>query len=90
MHMVELIKKSIQDRPPNFRGLNEELFLVRCFVCEPNQGRENYMSMVASGQCTFCGWKENKPRPPVSADEQYRIQFNHIIDSLRINRDGGV
>lgn len=47
-----------QDRAPNFRGVDGQLFLVRCFVCEPWRGRENYLPAVASGTCAWCGWKE--------------------------------
>ena len=50
-----------QDRPPNFRGKGEyngQLFLVRCFACGGECGRENYAPSVASGQCAWCGWKE--------------------------------
>ena len=47
-----------QYRPPNFRK-NGKLFLVRCFACSDSQrGRENYLPAVASGQCAWCGWKE--------------------------------
>lgn len=49
-----------QDRPPNFRDEDGNLFLVRCFKCAPDKGRENYMPSVASGQCAWCGWKEKK------------------------------
>jgi len=49
-----------QLREPNFRNSEGRLFLIRCFVCEPKFGRENYLPAVASGKCAFCGWKENK------------------------------
>ena len=53
------VKPSVnQDRPPNFRGKGGQLFLVRCFACEPDNGRENYAPAVATGQCAWCGWKE--------------------------------
>lgn len=51
--------KTINDRWPNFRDENENLFLVRCFACGGKFGKENYIPSVASGQCAFCGWKEN-------------------------------
>lgn len=47
-----------QDRPPNFRK-DGELYLVRCYACGGKHGRENYAMAVASGQCAWCGWKEN-------------------------------
>jgi hypothetical protein len=51
-----------QDRPPNFR-VNGQLYLVRCFACSPD-GRENYLSNVATGQCTWCGWYEDTSLEP--------------------------
>jgi len=37
------------------------LYLVRCYECDPEYGRENYAPAVATGQCAWCGWelKEN-------------------------------
>jgi hypothetical protein len=49
-----------QDRNPNFRDKEGKLFLVRCFACEPERGRENYAPAVASGTCAWCGWKEEE------------------------------
>lgn len=46
------------EQKPNFRDDNDKLFLVRCFACEPDHGRENYLPAVASGQCAWCGWIE--------------------------------
>jgi len=51
-------KKNIQDRPPNFKDKSGRLFLVRCFACESNRGRENWAPSVATGKCTWCGWQE--------------------------------
>jgi hypothetical protein len=42
---------------PNFRS-NGDLYLVRCFSCAPEHGRENYAPNVATGTCTWCGWKD--------------------------------
>lgn len=50
-------KTGVQGRHPNFRE-DGKLYLVRCFACEPKRGRENYMPSVATGQCAWCGWKE--------------------------------
>lgn len=47
------------DRPPNFRNKSGKLYLVRCFVCEPTRGRENWAMAVATGQCTWCKWSES-------------------------------
>jgi hypothetical protein len=52
--------KANQDRPPNFRGKEGNLYLVRCFVCGGEYGTENYAPAVATGQCAWCGWKEEK------------------------------
>ena len=35
---------------------NGKLYLTRCPQCE----RENYAPSVASGQCAWCGWEEEK------------------------------
>jgi len=52
-----------QDQRPNFRK-DGKLFLVRCFACgDKEQGRENWAPAVASGQCAWCGWKEENPPP---------------------------
>ena len=49
---------SPQDRRPNFRDEEGKLYLVRCFVCDEEHGRENWVVAVASGTCAFCGWAE--------------------------------
>lgn len=46
-----------QLRSPNFKS-EGKLFLVRCYQCDPVYGLENYGAAVASGQCAWCGWKE--------------------------------
>ena len=51
---------TIQDRPPNFRDENGKLFLVRCFACDPERGRENWAMAVAGGTCSWCGWHEGR------------------------------
>ena len=50
---------TINDRPPNFRGADGELFLVRCFHCDPVRGRENWAPVVTTGECAWCGWTED-------------------------------
>jgi hypothetical protein len=47
-----------QDRPPNFRSKEGKLYLVRCFACEAEYGRENWAMAVADGTCAWCGWPE--------------------------------
>ena len=51
-------KKNVNDRPPNFRHEDGSLYLMRCFVCEPNRGSENWAMAVSSGKCAWCGWEE--------------------------------
>ena len=54
-----------QDRIPNFRSDDDgSLFLVRCFACEPERGRENWAPEVASGRCAWCGWIDVCDGPP--------------------------
>ena len=52
-------KKINQDRSPNFRDENGKLQLIRCFVCDPENGRENNSSCIEQGKCYWCGWGEN-------------------------------
>jgi len=52
--------KTIQDRRPNFRDKSGQLFLVRCFACGGEHGRENYIPAVATGTCAWCGWPNTK------------------------------
>ena len=48
---IETMKEAVsQDRPPNFRDEEGKLFLVRCFACNPEIGRENWALVVAEGQ----------------------------------------
>ena len=51
----ELKDNTCNDRHPNFRDSNGNLFLVRCFKCEPENGVENWAMAVASGKCAWCG-----------------------------------
>ena len=44
-----------QDKPPNFRGKDGNIYLVHCFVC----GKENYAPAVAMGRCAWCGHDAN-------------------------------
>ena len=58
--MVE--EKVNQDRGANFRGEDGKLYLVRCYACGGEHGTENYAPAVATGQCAFCGWKEDEEK----------------------------
>lgn len=51
---------TINDRYPNFRdhGGTGKMYLVRCFACDSEQGKENTLPAVASGECAHCGWSE--------------------------------
>lgn len=40
----------------NFRDKDGKLYVVYCPECK----KENYAIAVASGQCAWCGWKENQ------------------------------
>ena len=44
------------DSPPNFRGEDGKLFLVRC----PSCNKENWSPAVATGECAWCGWGEKE------------------------------
>lgn len=45
---------------PNFMA-DGKLYLVRCYVCDPERGKENYALAVAAGVCAWCGWTAKKP-----------------------------
>ena len=44
-----------QMRGENFRGDDGRVFMVRCYKCDGERGRENYAMAVASGICAWCG-----------------------------------
>lgn len=50
--------QNLNDRPPNFRQSDGRLVLIRCFNCDPDIGRENYLLATWSGQCAWCDWRE--------------------------------
>ena len=54
---------TINDRSPNFRNEQGNLYLVRCFACDPEFGVENYIPNVARGVCAWCGWPETLKEP---------------------------
>jgi hypothetical protein len=55
---MKKINKTLQDKYPNFRDKSGKLFLVRCFNCEIERGKENWAPAVASGTCAWCGWED--------------------------------
>ena len=48
--------KHVNDRGPNFYGDDGRFFLVRCFACGGEHGKENWSGAVAAGCCAWCGW----------------------------------
>ena len=46
----------LEDHSANFRDEEGNAFLVRCPACN----RENYTIAVSTGQCAWCGWKEEE------------------------------
>lgn len=42
----------------NFRDESGKLFMIYCPKCK----LENYMPSVASGQCAWCGYKEEEAK----------------------------
>lgn len=57
-----------QDRYPNFRK-SGKFYLVRCFACGGEHGKENYAPAVSDGQCAWCGWKEDRAKLKQKLDE---------------------
>jgi len=47
--------KGVNERKPNYRDGAGGEYLVRCFACDPEHGRENWAPAVATGRCAFCG-----------------------------------
>ena len=47
-----------QDQPPNFRK-DGKLYLIRCFACGGELGKENYAPFVYRSKCAWCGWRED-------------------------------
>lgn len=33
---------------------------MRCYACNSEIGMENWAPMVASGQCAWCGWRDER------------------------------
>ena len=48
-----------QYRHPNYRRAGD-LWLVRCFACS-ERGTENHVSVIPTGVCATCGWKDGDP-----------------------------
>jgi len=42
----------------NFRLEGGDLYLVRCFHCEPLHGRKNLSTAAPHGRCGWCGWHD--------------------------------
>lgn len=52
---------TVNDRPPNVRSEHGRFYLLRCFACDPQRGRENYAASVYSGVCAWCSWAAAQP-----------------------------
>jgi len=61
----------VNDKDPNFYGDDGRFFLVRCFACGGDRGRENWSCAVATGCCAFCGWTP-ADTPPGSEESAKR------------------
>ena len=70
------------DRKPNFRTKTGRLYLVRCFSCGGDHGRENWAVAVASGQCAWCGWSEESAEQKQTDDSLPATQ-KRTDDNLR-------
>jgi hypothetical protein len=57
-------KRHVNDREPNFHA-GGTFFLVRCFSCGGERGKENWAPAVAGGRCTWCGWE-----PPTNKENE--------------------
>lgn len=67
------METQLQARSPNYYD-GSRLCIVRCFVCDSENGRENYGPAVASGECAHCGWPKKKISHP-KATRQARIDW---------------
>lgn len=67
--------KTVQDRDGNFRNADGKLYLIRCYVCEPEYGRENFGPAVASGKCVWCGWPEPCGHVMSAGDDGYYCEI---------------
>ena len=52
--LYRVVQKDFQDKEPNFRDENGNLYLFRCYLCN----RENWAPAVATGTCANCGYKD--------------------------------
>jgi len=64
------MKRTLNDRAPNFRNDEGRLFLVRCFACDPQRGTQNWAMAVASGTCAFCGWSDEAAQAQLFEKEE--------------------
>jgi len=49
---IKFKNNNINDRPPNWRDKNGNLYVIKCFKC----GKENHGAAVSSGICAYCGY----------------------------------
>jgi hypothetical protein len=57
---------NVNDRHPNFRDANGNLFLFTCYSCTVGKGFENDLSFIPQGICSNCGWDDAKIIKPIS------------------------
>lgn len=55
--------EGVNERKPNYRDGAGNFYLVRCFACDPEHGREKYAPSVALGLCGWCGAGEGESLP---------------------------
>jgi len=77
--------KHVNDRSPNFHGDDGRFFLVRCFACGGEHGKENWSGAVATGCCAWCGWSpeivphERVPDPDEAARRRRDKQLRQVF-----------
>jgi hypothetical protein len=76
---VKVNKEVNQNQSPNFRDKKGNLYLVRCFACGGEMGKENWAVVVATGTCAWCGWKEKKINKQAEIEKK-TDKNKHILD----------
>lgn len=62
--LLEKITKQDQLKKPNFKSKGS-LYLLRCYNCDPINGKENYSMAIPTGTCAWCGWSNKKDKSDV-------------------------
>lgn len=60
MVMIKITREDQLKNPANFVTADGKIGLVRCMACPDagDRGIENYAIGVMSGQCSWCGWRD--------------------------------